>query len=81
MLCEQVGVAALAVPEEHDGAGASAFETCVVLEELGRCLAPSPLLASLVVAETLLASGPPRPAPGCCRGSPPARWPRSPGPG
>ncbi|NYD56416.1 hypothetical protein BKA08_000654 [Nocardioides marinisabuli] len=57
VLCEQVGVAALAVPEEHDGAGASAFETCVVLEELGRCLAPSPLLASLVVAETLLASG------------------------
>ena len=57
LLCEQVGVAALAVPEEHDGAGFSAFETCVVLEELGRSLAPSPLLATLVVSETLLASG------------------------
>ncbi len=56
LLCEQVGVAALAVPEEHDGAGASAFETCVALEELGRSLAPSPLLATLVVTETLLAA-------------------------
>ena len=54
-LCEQIGVAALAVPEEHDGFGASLFETCVVLEELGRSLAPSPLLSSLVTAEALLA--------------------------
>lgn len=54
-LCEQIGVAALAVPEEHDGFGASLFETCVVLEELGRSLAPAPLLSSLVTAEALLA--------------------------
>ncbi|MDP3968145.1 MAG: acyl-CoA dehydrogenase family protein [Nocardioides sp.] len=54
VLCEQVGVAALAVPEEHDGAGFTLFESLVVLEELGRSLAPSPLLASLVAAEALL---------------------------
>ena len=42
MLCEQIGVAALPIPEEYDGAGASLFETAVVLEELGRSLAPSP---------------------------------------
>ena len=54
-LCEQIGVAALAVPEEHDGVGASLFETAVVLEELGRALVPSPLLSSLVAAEALLA--------------------------
>lgn len=54
-LCEQIGVAALAVPEEHDGFGASLFETAVVLEELGRSIAPTPLLSSLVTTEALLA--------------------------
>ena len=54
-LCEQIGVAALAVPEEYDGFGASLFEACVVLEELGRTLVPSPLLSSVVTAEALLA--------------------------
>ncbi|UMG92351.1 acyl-CoA dehydrogenase family protein [Nocardioides sp. TF02-7] len=56
-LCDQVGVAALAVPEEHGGAGATFFETAVVLEELGRSLAPAPLLATVVAAEALLAGG------------------------
>jgi alkylation response protein AidB-like acyl-CoA dehydrogenase len=54
-LCEQIGVAALNIPEEHDGFGASLFESAIVLEELGRSLAPSPLLSSLVTAEALLA--------------------------
>ncbi|GAA1924490.1 acyl-CoA dehydrogenase family protein [Nocardioides marmoribigeumensis] len=53
-LCEQVGVAALPVPEEHDGAGAGFGETSVVLEEIGHALAPSPLLASTVAAQALL---------------------------
>ncbi len=57
LLCEQIGAAALAVPEEHDGAGFSVFETLIVLDELGRSLAPSPLLASLVTSEALLATG------------------------
>ncbi|GAA3542732.1 acyl-CoA dehydrogenase family protein [Nocardioides daeguensis] len=56
-LCAQIGVAALAVPEEYDGVGASFFETAVVLEELGRTLAPSPLLATTVATEALLAGG------------------------
>ena len=54
-LCEQIGVAALNVPEEHDGFGASLFESLVVLEEIGRSLVPSPLLSSLVTSEALLA--------------------------
>ncbi len=54
-LVEQIGATALAVPEEHDGAGFSLFEALIVLEEVGRSLAPSPLLSSLVVAEVLLA--------------------------
>jgi len=56
-LVDQVGVAALAIPEEHDGAGFTLFETAVVLEELGRSLAPTPLAASVVVSEALLAAG------------------------
>lgn len=56
-LCEQVGVAALAVPEEYDGFGASLVETAVVLEELGRNLTPAPLLASTLAAVTALLHG------------------------
>lgn len=57
MLCEQVGVAALAVPEEYDGAGATLFETAVVLEELGRTLTPSPLLSSAIAAAAVRLHG------------------------
>ncbi|XBB69153.1 acyl-CoA dehydrogenase family protein [Nocardioides sp. WV_118_6] len=56
-LCEQIGVAALAVPEQYDGVGVTFFETSVVLEELGRTIAPSPLLATTVATEALLAGG------------------------
>ena len=55
LLCEQIGVAALAIPEQYDGAGFSVFESMIALEEIGRSLAPSPLLASLVTAGALLA--------------------------
>lgn len=55
VLCEQVGVAALAVPEEHDGVGAGVRALQVVAEELGRHLIPSPFLGSAVLAATLLA--------------------------
>ena len=56
-LVEQVGVAALPVPEEHDGVGASLMETAVALEEIGRSLAPSPLLASAIASAALLLHG------------------------
>jgi hypothetical protein len=52
-LCEQIGAAALAIPEEHGGAGFTLAETYVVLEELGRSLTPSPLLASVVASAAL----------------------------
>ncbi|MDV6014171.1 acyl-CoA dehydrogenase family protein [Haloechinothrix sp. LS1_15] len=58
VLCEQVGVAALAVPERFDGFGAGVRELQVVAEELGRQLAPGPLLGSATLATlALLASG------------------------
>ena len=56
-LCEQIGVAALAIPEEHDGFGASLVETAVVLEVLGEFLTPSPLLASALLASQTLLHG------------------------
>ncbi|TDP31084.1 acyl-CoA dehydrogenase family protein [Nocardia ignorata] len=53
-----LGLAGLLVPEADGGAGASAREAAVVLEELGRFVAPVPFLTSAVVATTaLLGSG------------------------
>src|SRR3546814_3271583 len=63
MLCEQVGVAALAVPEEYDGAGATLFESAVVLEQLGIALTPSPLLATTIAIAALRLLGRPEPQP------------------
>jgi len=57
LLCEQIGVAALAIPEDYDGAGFTLLESMIVLEEVGRSLAPSPLLSSIVAAEAVLAGG------------------------
>ncbi|WP_284745567.1 acyl-CoA dehydrogenase family protein [Amycolatopsis sp. RTGN1] len=57
-LCEQIGVAALAIPEHYGGAGAGLAEACVVLEELGRTLTPAPMLGSAVLCgEALLRTG------------------------
>src|SRR5699024_5867564 len=58
VLCGQIGVAGLAVPEQYGGAGATMAELHVVLDELGRTLTPSPLLGSAVLgAQALLAAG------------------------
>ncbi|SFW84979.1 acyl-CoA dehydrogenase family protein [Amycolatopsis australiensis] len=57
-LCEQIGVAALAIPEHYGGAGAGLAEACVVLQELGRTLTPAPMLGSAVLCgEALLRTG------------------------
>lgn len=55
-LAEQLGVAGLLVPESLGGVGASAREAAVVLEELGRAVAPTPFLTSAVVATSALLS-------------------------
>ncbi|MFD4506974.1 acyl-CoA dehydrogenase family protein [Streptomyces sp. NPDC058457] len=55
-LTEGMGLAGLLVPEKLGGQGASHREVAVVLEELGRAVAPVPYLTSAVVAtEALLA--------------------------
>ncbi|WP_084960196.1 acyl-CoA dehydrogenase family protein [Thermoactinospora rubra] len=55
-LSREIGVAGLLVPEEYGGAGASAREAAVVLEELGRAVAPVPFFTSSVLATRALVS-------------------------
>ncbi|QLL09112.1 acyl-CoA dehydrogenase family protein [Mycobacterium vicinigordonae] len=54
VLCAQVGIAAIALPEEWGGAGLGASALGVVAHELGRALAPVPFLSSAVLATSLL---------------------------
>jgi alkylation response protein AidB-like acyl-CoA dehydrogenase len=57
-LADGMGLAGLLVPEDKGGQGATHREVAVVLEELGRAVAPVPYLSSAVVAtEALLACG------------------------
>jgi alkylation response protein AidB-like acyl-CoA dehydrogenase len=53
-LATEMGLAGMAVPERFGGGGGSFREAAVVLEELGRGLAPVPFLSSSVVATTAL---------------------------
>jgi len=58
VLAGEMGLAGLLVPEEFGGAGAGHQVAAVVLEELGRAVAPVPYLGSAIVATTaLLACG------------------------
>ncbi|MCM2579574.1 acyl-CoA dehydrogenase family protein [Streptomyces meridianus] len=58
-LTSGIGAAGLLVPEDLGGQGATAREAAVVLEELGRSVAPLPYLTSAVIAvEALLGCGP-----------------------
>lgn len=57
VLCEQVGAAALLIPEELGGAGGELADAAIVMEELGRGLVPSPLMGTLWAELALLDSG------------------------
>ena len=56
LLCEQVGAAALIVPEELGGAGGELSDVATVLSELARGFVPSPLLGTTLAELALLAS-------------------------
>ncbi|WP_431238587.1 acyl-CoA dehydrogenase IpdE2 [Mycolicibacterium aichiense] len=58
-LCEQVGVAALVVPEDLGGAGGELADAAAVLDELGRGLVPTPLLGTTLAELALLAADEP----------------------
>ncbi|MCV7314497.1 acyl-CoA dehydrogenase family protein [Mycolicibacillus parakoreensis] len=59
LLCEQVGAAALVVPEPLGGAGGQLADAAVVLEELGKALVPTPLLGTTLAELALLAADDP----------------------
>src|SRR5215467_6151405 len=53
----EMGFAGLLVPEEFGGSGLGCVEAGVVMEEIGRALAPSPFLATSVLAASALSRG------------------------
>ncbi|MFD7405046.1 acyl-CoA dehydrogenase family protein [Streptomyces sp. NPDC059866] len=53
-LAARLGLPGLALPEAYGGVGCSATELALAAEETGRALAPSPLLATAVLAAPLL---------------------------
>jgi alkylation response protein AidB-like acyl-CoA dehydrogenase len=59
LLCEQVGAAALVVPEELGGAGGELADAAVVLEELGKAMVPTPLLGTTLAELALLTADEP----------------------
>ncbi|OBG37536.1 acyl-CoA dehydrogenase [Mycobacterium alsense] len=69
-LAAELGVAGLLVPESLGGAGAGAREAAVVMEEIGRAVAPVPYLSSAVLATVaLLEAGETEILPELARGS------------
>lgn len=55
-LSDTLGLAGLALPAEYGGAGRGSAELALACEETGRALAPSPLLATAVLAAPLIAA-------------------------
>ncbi|WP_046732688.1 acyl-CoA dehydrogenase family protein [Streptomyces humi] len=53
-LAEHLGLPGLALPEEYGGVGCTLTEVALAAEELGRTLAPTPFLATAVLAAPLL---------------------------
>lgn len=54
-----LGWLGLHVPEEHGGEGAGLAELAVVLEEMGRVVAPGPFLPTVLASAILVEVGPP----------------------
>jgi len=54
VLAAELGLAGLLIPENLGGAGASEREAAVVMEEIGRAVAPVPYLSSAVLATVAL---------------------------
>ena len=52
-----LGWLGLAVPEEFDGSGAGFMDMCLLVEEMGRALAPVPFVSMALCAYTLMDGG------------------------
>jgi alkylation response protein AidB-like acyl-CoA dehydrogenase len=53
-LCEQLGLAGLAIPEKYGGSGFGYVELIVVFEEMGRALLCAPYFSTVALAANLL---------------------------
>src|SRR5690349_25044939 len=53
-LAEQLGLPGLALPERYGGVGCPRTDLALAAEETGRALAPTPLLATSVLAAPLI---------------------------
>ncbi|HVU73743.1 MAG TPA: acyl-CoA dehydrogenase family protein [Mycobacteriales bacterium] len=56
-LTGQLGIAGLAVAEEHGGAGGDLIDLCVALSEIGRVVLPVPLLGTVWAAAAIALTG------------------------
>jgi len=75
-LAAELGLAGLLVSESLGGAGASSREVAVVMEELGRAVAPVPFLSSAVLATVALrTAGETQTLGRLAPGTQPVRWP------
>ncbi|MFB9739676.1 acyl-CoA dehydrogenase family protein [Pseudonocardia sulfidoxydans] len=54
VMADQLGLQAMAIPEAHGGAGFGYEDLCVVFEEMGRALLPSPFFATVALAANVL---------------------------
>lgn len=57
--CVELGLTAMALPEDFDGDGAGMLDLALIAEEVGRSLAPVPLFDHIVASRLLAASGDP----------------------
>jgi len=57
LLCADLAITALAVPEEYGGAGFSLEESAIAVAELGRGLVPVPALEAILAIEAILRLG------------------------
>jgi len=55
--CVEMGFAGILTPEAYGGLGLGQVEACVVMEEMGRTLTPSPFLSTALLAATALTRG------------------------
>jgi alkylation response protein AidB-like acyl-CoA dehydrogenase len=56
-MARQLGLQGLIIPERYGGAGAGPVELAIVLEEMGRRLAPVPFLSTVLATVAILESG------------------------
>jgi alkylation response protein AidB-like acyl-CoA dehydrogenase len=57
LMSEQLGLPALAIPDQYGGSGGGMLEVTIAMTELGRALLTTPYLSTAVIAPALLLSG------------------------